>query len=300
MRKIILKKLENRGYLGVIGVLLTIVFGIMGLYTYFHERKPNVQVEVVGESNVLDLHKPLENLTVYFDNEDIQKKNLNLRIITIQISNNGEMDILQSQFDQQMKWGIKISSGKIINDARIVSENSDYLKNSLSPKVIGNNVVEFEKVIFEKGKYFTFEILILHSKDTLPTITTIGKIAGIDKIPVEKTWETKMSPSFLKTFFHGGFLMNLLRLIAAAIIWVILIIAIVSSSETLGNRKDRFKQKKRKKEIEVLFGKESQDEKTQFIIDTYTNNGLSGLKELDKDVARKSGCENNLSEPNLF
>lgn len=289
MRKIILKKLENRGYLGVIGVLLTIVFGIMGLYTYFHERKPNVQVEVVGESNVLDLHKPLENLTVYFDNEDIQKKNLNLRIITIQISNNGEMDILQSQFDQQMKWGIKISSGKIINDARIVSENSDYLKNSLSPKVIGNNVVEFEKVIFEKGKYFTFEILILHSKDTLPTITTIGKIAGIDKIPVEKTWETKMSPSFLKTFFHGGFLMNLLRLIAAAIIWVILIIAIVSSSETLGNRKDRFKQKKRKKEIEVLFGKESQDEKTQFIIDTYTNNGLSGLKEMDEFLKDEKG-----------
>lgn len=289
MGKNLLEKLENRGYWGVIGVLLTIVFGIMGLYTYFHERKPNVQVEVVGESNVLDLHKPLENLTVYFDNEDIQKKNLNLRIITIQISNNGEMDILQSQFDQQMKWGIKISSGKIINDARIVSTNTDYLKSSLSPKVIGDNVIEFEKIIFEKGKYFTLEILVLHDKDTLPEITTIGKIAGIDKILVEKTWETKMRPSFLKTFFQGGFVINFLRSIAAAIVWIILIIAIVISSETLGNRKDRFKLKKRKKEIEVLFGKESQDEKSQFIIDTYINRGLFGLKETDKFLKDDKG-----------
>lgn len=282
MRKNLLEKLENRGYWDVVGVLLTIVFGIIGLYTYFHERKPNVQVEVVGESNVLDLHKPLENLTVYFDNEDIQKKNLNLRIITIQISNNGEMDILQSQFDQQMKWGIKVSSGKIINDARIVSANSDYLKSSLSPKVIGDNFIEFEKVIFEKGKYFTVEILILHGKDTLPEITTTGKIAGIDRIPIEKTWETKMRPSYLKTFFYGGFLINLLRLSAAAIVWAILIGAVASSSDTLGHLKDRFKQKKRKKKIEVLFGNEPQDEKTQFIIDTYTNKGLSGLKEIDE------------------
>jgi hypothetical protein len=289
MGKKLLEKLENRVYWGLVGVLLTIVFGIMGLYTYFHERKANVQVEVVGESNVLDLHKPLEDLTVYFHNEDIQKKNLNLRIITIQISNTGEMDILQAQFDQKMKWGIKISSGKIINDGRIVGTNSDYLKSSLSPKVVGDNFIEFEKVIFEKNKYFTLEILVLHSKDTLPEITTIGKIAGIDKIPIEKTWETKMRPSFLKTFFDGGFLINFLRLTAAAIVWIILIIAIVLSSETLSSRKGKFKQNKRKKEIEVLFGKESQDEKTQLIIDTYINKGLSGLKDIDEFLKDDKG-----------
>lgn len=289
MGKNLLQKLESRGYWGVVGVLLTIVFGIMGLYTYFHERKPNVQVEVVGESNVLDLHKPLENLTIYFDNEDIQKKNLNLRIITIQISNNGEMDILQSQFDQQMKWGLKISSGKIINDARIVATNSDYLKSSLSPKIVGDDVVEFEKVIFEKGKYFTLEMLVLHNKDTLPDITTIGKIAGIDKIQIEKTWETKMRPSFLKDFFHGGFLVNFLRLIAAAIVWIILIVAIAVSLDTLSSRKDKFKQKKRQKEIEVLFDKTSGDEKTRFIVETYTNEGLSGLKKIEEFLKDKKG-----------
>lgn len=281
MRKSLLAKLENKIYWGIVGTLLTIAFGIMGVYTYFHERKPNIQVEVVGESNVLDLHKPLENLTIYFDNEDIQKKNLNLRIINLQISNNGEIDILQSHFDQKMKWGIEISSGKIINDARIINTNSEYLRNTLSPKVVEDNVVEFDKVIFEKGKYFSVEILVLHNKDILPEITCIGKIAGIDKIATEKTWEKKMRHSFLETFFYGGFLINILRPIAAIIFLILLVIAIAITLAKVSGIKDASKQKKRKKEMDNLFGGESQDEKIQLIIDSYIHDGLEGLKEIE-------------------
>lgn len=281
MGKNLFEQLENRGYWGVVGVLLTIVFGVVGLYSYFHERKPNIQVEVVGESNVLDLHKPLDDLTIYFNNEDIQKNNLNLRIINIQISNNGEIDILQSQFDQQMKWGIKISNGKIINDARIVSANSDYLKSALSPKVIGDDVVELEKVIFEKGKYFSIEILVLHSKDTLPEIITIGKIAGQDKIQTEKTWETKMRPSFLKTFFIGGLLVNLLRFISSVVIFVILIILIGLTVDSFDERKKKIKKNRREREVESLFGKDPQDEHSCYIREIYIRDGLPGLKEID-------------------
>lgn len=284
MGKNLLAKLENRVYWGIVGTLLTIAFGIMGLYAYFHERKPNIQVEVVGESNVLDLHKPLENLTIYFDNEDIQKKNLNLRIINLQISNNGEIDILQSHFDQKMKWGIKISSGKIIDDARIINTNSEYLRNTLSPKVVGDSVIEFEKVIFEKGKYFSVEILVLHNKDTLPEITSIGKIAGIDKIASVKTWEKKLRPSFFDTFFYGGFLINILRPIVAFIFLILLVIVTAVSSEKVGEIKHRSKEKKRKQEMDHLFRGEAQDEKTQFIIDSYIHSGLNGLKQIENYI----------------
>jgi len=284
MGKGLLSKLENRVYWGTVGTLLTIAFGIMGLYAYFHERKPSIQVEVVGESNVLDLHKPLENLTIYFDKEDIQKKSLNLRIINLQISNNGEIDILQSHFDQKTRWGIKISSGKIINDARIINTNSEYLRDTLSPKVLGDNVVEFEKVIFEKGKYFSIEILVLHNKDTLPEITCIGKIAGIDKIASVKTWEKRLRPSFLDTFFYGGFLINILRPIVAFIFLILLVIVIVISSEKVAEITNRSRKKKRKKEMDHLFRGKAQGEKTQFIIDSYIDTGLKGLKQIENYI----------------
>ena len=74
MGKRLLETIENKAYWGIIGVLLTIAFGAIGLYTYFHVPKLSILFEITNESNVLDVHKPLEDLTIYFENENIQEK----------------------------------------------------------------------------------------------------------------------------------------------------------------------------------------------------------------------------------
>jgi hypothetical protein len=134
--------------LSVIASIVTILSLFFGFYTYFHERKPNLLFEIISESNVLDLHKPLENLTIYLNNENINKKNLNLRILTLQVSNNGELDILQPQYDQNVKWGININNGKIINSVRILNSNSEYLKANISPTIVNDNFIEFRNKLY--------------------------------------------------------------------------------------------------------------------------------------------------------
>ncbi|MBT2618617.1 MULTISPECIES: hypothetical protein [unclassified Bacillus (in: firmicutes)] len=37
-----------------------------------------------------------------------------------------------------------------------------------------------EKIILEKEKYVSFEILVLHNKNSPPSIIPVGKIAGIN------------------------------------------------------------------------------------------------------------------------
>jgi len=91
-----LRKIEERYAWGVIGVLLSLLFGAAGLYTFFHERKPNVSYEITNESNVLDLRQPIKNLSILFQNQDIEQKNLNLRIFDVKVENTGEIDILQN------------------------------------------------------------------------------------------------------------------------------------------------------------------------------------------------------------
>lgn len=281
MGKNLLEKIENKIYWGVLGALLTIAFGAIGLYTYFHEQKPSLLVEIINESNVLDVHKSLENLTIYFDNENIQKKNLNLRIITIQISNNGEVDILQSYYDQKMEWGFKVSNGEIINNARIVNSNSEYLKNNLSPKIIGDNIVELEKVIFEKGKFFSIEILVIHNKDTLPEINYMGKIVGIESVTPVKTWEKNLEPNFWKKFFYGGFLINVLRPIITFIALIALIILIVVISDKIGELKRESKKKSRERKIYRFLGGEPKDEKIKIITDSYIYGGFDELERIE-------------------
>ena len=281
MGKNLLETIENKIYWGIIGALLTIAFGAIGLYTYFHVPKPSILFEIINESNVLDVHKPLENLTVYFKNENIQEKNLNLRIITVQISNNGEVDILQSYYDQKMDWGFKIDNGKIIKDARIISSNSDYLKNNLSPRVIDESVVQLQKVILEKSKHFSIEVLVLHKKENLPKISHIGKIVGIENIKPIKTWEQALELSFLEKFFFGGFLVNIMRSIITFVSLILLIIMIAYSYVKIGELKKSFGQKRRRKEVVELFGEEPKNKKIALVTNGYIKNGFKELEYLN-------------------
>lgn len=282
MRKSLLETIENKVYWGIVGVILTIAFGAMGLYTYFHEQKPNLLFEVINESNVLDVHKSLENLTIYFDNENIQKKNLNLRIITIKISNNGEVDILQSYYDQKILWGFNVDKGKIINDARVVNTNSDYLKNNISPRIVDNKTVELEKVIFEKGKYFSIEILVIHKKDTLPVISYVGKIVGIESVTPIKTWEEDLEQKLLEELFYGGFLVNALRPIIYLFVFILLIVFIVITSDWIGTLKRKSKIKSRKRDVRRYFENELEDEKTKIIADSYIIGGFDEIERIEQ------------------
>jgi len=294
MGKSLLEKVENKVYWGIVGAILTLAFGFIGLYTYFHAPKPSILFEIVSESNVLDVHKRLENLTIYFKNEDIQKKNLNLRIITIQISNSGEVDILQSYFDQKMKWGFKISDGKIINDARIISSNSEYLKGNLFPKVVDDNIVELEKVILEKGKYFSIEILVLHKKDILPKISYMGKIVGIENVTPIKTWEKDLEPSFIAKFFYGGYVINVLRPIIYLILLICVIVIIAFLSDKIGDSKGRSIQRKRKREIANILGGDTKDEKIKLLADIYIHNGTDGLKQIEDFITDNDKLKNEI------
>jgi len=287
MGKSLLETIENKVYWGILGAFLTIAFGFVGLYSYLNEPKPSILFEITNESNVLDLHKPLDNLTIYFEEEDIQKNNLNLRIITIQISNNGEVDILQSYYDQNIQWGFKINNGKIINNARIVNTNSDYLLKNISPTIKGDNVVELNKVILEKGKTFSTEVLVLHSKDNFPEVIPLGKIVGIDKISPIKTWKEEQTLSFIDTFFYGGLLVNIVRPVICFILIIVLLIVIALSADSLGDFKRNRKSKRRKKMINKLFNGDPENEQIKLLTETYVTHGLDGLKNIEKDLNKK-------------
>lgn len=296
----LLNIIEEKIHWGIVGTFLTIAFGAIGLYTFFHETKPSLLFEIINESNVLDVHKNLENLTIYFENENIQKSNLNLRIITIQISNNGEVDILQSYYDQKIQWGFKVNNGKIINDARIVNSNSDYLKNNIFPKVVGDNTVELGKIILERGKFFSIEVLVIHNKNTLPEIEYMGKIVGIEKITPIKTWEKRLEQKFWEKFFYGGFLINVTGPIIFLAVLIALLILIALTGEKWRTLKRRSKRKSREKEIHSLLGGEPQNDIIKTITGEYIATGhYSGIEKIDMILSNPDKLEMEIKKLNF-
>ena len=175
--------------MGVVGVVLALIFGYFTIYPIINKPVTAISFNVV-EANVLDVYKPIDNLTILFRvgdvQEDIQKSGRNLQVITLRVKNTGDTDILQSHYEQSDPWGFRVENATIVGDPRVLRCSSNYLKCKAKQNIrlIDERTVELPKVILERDKYYTIEILVIHERDARPTITPLGKIAGIDKVGV--------------------------------------------------------------------------------------------------------------------
>ena len=202
----------------IVSVILALLFGIFTVYVYYADA-PNLTFDIINDANVFDVNKPLDELNISFQGDDIKKRNLNLRIISIKIENTGNTKILQNFYDKNVIFGLQIDNGHII-ESRLIGSNSEYFKSYLNFETI-NNTVEFPKLIFEKNKYFIVEILVLHDKNKIPNVTPLGKIAGIDQIEIMKSYAE--TPSFFDSIVSGSLLVQLSRLLIYPFIFIFML-----------------------------------------------------------------------------
>lgn len=227
-----MKRVERRFPWSFLGVLLAVVFFALGTYLTLREKRPALTADVLTEANVFDVHKELQTLEILFNGENIKEKGLNLRILSIRITNSGDQDILQGYYDNSQDWGLLVSGARIVEEPRIVAQNSEYLLRNLNPRIEkGDFFVRLNKVILERGKYFTIEIMLLHKIGTDPNIRFVGKIAGVENPTVLWSSRETGKVSFLERVISGGVWVNLLRYLAAVLATIGLIIILVALSE---------------------------------------------------------------------
>ena len=244
----------------IVSVILALFFGLFTVYVYYAEH-PNITFDIVNNANVLDVHKPLSELNIYFQGEDIQQSNLNLRIISVKIENTGNVNILQNFYDVNDIFGLRIDNGQII-ESRLIYSNSEYLMSNLNLKTV-NNTLELSKPIFEKNKYFIVDILILHDKNEEPTIVPLGKIAGIDRIELRKSYAEKQT--FFDMVFSGSLSVHLIRLLIYLFIcsvFLIFILLIASKIDTIRNNRRKHKRTLLVNKLDFFDGYLSSENKT--------------------------------------
>ena len=205
--------------------------------------------------------------------------------------NNGEVDILTNHYDQEHDWGIKFEHGEVI-EARLIDTNSDYLRSKIIPERTGSDTVVFPKIIFEKGKSFAVEILLLHSKNKSPSISPVGKIAGIDTISILTRPLTGQEVSILSEIFRGSIFAHALRfLIYQAGFLAIFLIGVVGLSLWLGDR-DVADQERKARILKTRSIHGIREEETRnFLISQYELKDINGLKHLQILIRNSEGLE---------
>ena len=271
----------------------SLVVGLLGValtYIALKEPDPRVTFETIGDTNVLDLRRPLHDLSILFRGQNIQEQNLNLRIMTINVVNSGAVNILPSHYDPDDAWGMRFRDSEVI-EARLVDTSSEYLRSKVVPQRLGVDTISFPKVIFEKDAFFAVEVLLLHPKDASPIISSVGKIAGIDNINVLTRSLAREEVSFVANLFEGSAPVQLTRAIIYLVGWLVAIVAgifaLVGISDFFGRLKARRRRSRILRTRTIL--EIEQDEVRNLLVARFESRGTAGLKglqELTKEPGR--------------
>jgi hypothetical protein len=270
--------------LGVIGIIGMVV----GLYATFHERKPSLRYEILSESNVFNVQKPLPNLRVLFQGRDLQQDRLNLLVVTLRVMNDGETDILQSHFDQNTPWGVRIKNGRII-EARLLGASSEYTRSQQHLRIVDPDAIEFSKIIFDRGMSFIVEVLVLHPRDVTPDAVPFGKVAGIAETRLVRAYLESTRHSFWQELASGSPLVHLVRLVVYIVAMALLIGALVALDSWRNGIRERKNVQARKKVVASVIGRrgELKSDLQAKALEWYAEHGLSGIHALR--VLAKSG-----------
>lgn len=269
-------RLDDRFSWSFAGVILALFFGAFALYSYFHQVRANVVFEIESQSDVFDLHRPLQDLAVSFRGQDIQQQDLNVRILTVRIANRGGVDILQGFYDQQDPWGIRVQPGQVI-EVRVGQNNSTYLGSHLDPRITAPDTITLNKVIFERDKFTILDILVLHHKGNPPHIRPFGKIAGINEISVVDASAQGTKPAFWEQVVSGSPFVHVVRFTGYVLT---LIIGIVLIAGLVGGVSDIRGKRRRHRIREVFDPTPENKEAFESLEELYVRRGLGGLESL--------------------
>ena len=167
-----------------IGVLLAVSF------FYWQEyRNPFIfKIEVVDELNLVEVREQIRDLKILYKNEDIIESKKEIKVIRVQIKNEGDT-ILQGYYDQLEPFGLRFINSKVLT-SEVITSNSEDLKKKLiddSKRETSDKYddVVFSKVIFDENDSVTLKITILLDAGEDLTIVPLGKIANVDSLKVD-------------------------------------------------------------------------------------------------------------------
>lgn len=265
--------------LNVILAISTIGSFVFGIYAFFYNKSPSLSLYKTSEINVLEINRSLDDLKIFYKDEDIKNSNKNIKIINLQIKNDGKIDITQNMYDDELPWGILIEEGNIVQ-ARVIDASNNYLLKNLEPSIINNSIV-FNKTIIESGESFSIELVVLCENKVPLQYKIIGKIAGINnsniKIIENNSGQEK---SFWSELFIASVGIHFGRFVLYFLCIIIIIIIIIGITCLVEAIKDYLIHHERKTRIKLVITDDDKGPHFKEIQNFYIYHGYNALEDM--------------------
>ena len=165
------------GMIGFAGFVFS-VYGSLNI----PQKKLEYRIEKIV--NLLEINDNEFSIKVYIkDSLDIVKLNKNISIYEIDIVNDGAADIKSGDYDQSLNFGIKVLKGEILNKANFTKSSDKYYFQDVLLKNTTDKIF-FEKKIIDSKNFFSIKFYVIHDKNVMPELLSIGKISAQKNIPI--------------------------------------------------------------------------------------------------------------------
>jgi len=303
-----LVELEKKWSWSFFGFLLAVVFGALAIYTSFYQSKnPKLEFSILSNSNVLDVKENVRNLDILYKGSNIKERKENLSLVTFQVVNNSNVNILKTYYDEISPIGMKVLNGEIVENPQIIDASNEYLRRQLDINFDSTGAISLPNLIIEGNEHFTFSLLLLHKSNSTLEFESFGKIAGqINNIPVINRINPEADSSVWHKLIKESIWIHILRIIfyffTLIVISFVIILPLVFLFDwiRIQKRKRRVKRYKTKKEI-------VNSQETDNVFELYIDYSLDYLEATQKlisnDYYLKSAVKNfygNVKDGNII
>lgn len=264
-----------------LGFLLAVFFGGLTVYDRFiKDNNPSLSIEILSNTNVLDLKENLPELKILYGNVDIKKLNKTLSVVILRVHNNGTTSILNSYYDEKSPLALTLPVGSFVKVEKISATN-DYLSQFAKLNLVRKNLLHFSNVIMESGESYTLKALILHDSKFNLSFKASGKIAGIRNINTVIQIDPKERKTFLSEAFSGGILIQFSRIlfyltiVIFSLMFIVIVFSFITRKFETYSRLNLLKKFKLLRKKPMVFNSE-------IIFDTYINSGIGTLENVLK------------------
>lgn len=253
-----LSSYEKKFPLGILGLIVSIIFGLSGIYySVFYQKKPQLDIEMVSNFNVLDVKESIGNLDIIYENKSLSEKKQSLSVINLKVINNGNSDITIGSYDPKFPAGLSVVNGILAEKTLLTSSHTSYELSTLSLEQIDNKKIFLPQIIINSNEYYELKLIVLHSNNIKPTIEPFGVIAGNGNIRLINSPLLGNEKNIIERFFDGSILLNLSRFAIYGFIFLTISIFTLAIWITVSEKLEAIKKQKL---IEQF--KESQPKKT--------------------------------------
>jgi hypothetical protein len=233
-----------------IAASISLFVAIATIYVFFWpQNKSEITLKLLSQNKILEVSDAVADLRLLYKDNDLRLTKQNLMLYTVKLENTGKENILMDAYDERDMPGIRVSNGNILESPALLETSSQYLKDRVSLIVESENTIRLKPVILEAGEFFVFKFAVLFAERNAPSITTIGKIAGVSHIPVVNVAELRHESD---RFSSRQYLFVMVFLFAAIVLFSAMIVSHYWYSRSTSDKK-KDQHRKEREEIFSVF-----------------------------------------------